>query len=121
MNDAHVVRAALVEAIRTCGKSRETLADLMSALTATPITVTRLNAFTAESREDRRFPLELARAFCIATGDFSLLRSVAERSGLRLINETEWDLLNLGREYLKQKRASDKANVIEQRLSGVDL
>lgn len=120
MNDAHVVRAALVETIRACGKSRETLAGEMSALTGAEITVTRINGFTAESREDRRFPLELLRAFCTATGDFNLLRSVAERSGFRLINDVEWELLNLGREYLKQKRASEKADTIEQRLSRIE-
>jgi hypothetical protein len=33
MNDASVIRAALVEAIRKCGKSREQLAEDMSQLT----------------------------------------------------------------------------------------
>jgi hypothetical protein len=120
MHDAHIVRAALVDAIRGCGKSRETIADEMSALSGVEITVRRLDGFTAESREDLRFPMELARAFCVVTGDTNLLRSVVAGLGLQLINAVEWDLLNLGREYLKQKRATEKARLLEQRLSGVE-
>lgn len=121
MNDAGIVRAALVEAIRSCGKSREQLADEISKLTGTEVTVRRLNAFTAESREDYRFPSELARAFCEATGDYSLLQRLAELAGFRLITPTEYDLLRLGREYLKQKRANEAVALIERSLAGMDL
>jgi hypothetical protein len=121
LNDASIIRAALVEAIRNCGKSREQLADQMSTLTGTEVTVRRINAFTAESREDYRFPSELARAFCIATGDFSLLQRQAELAGFHLINETDYSLLKLGREYLKQKRANENVEMIERSLAGVEL
>lgn len=121
LNDAGVVRAALIEAIRKCGKSREELADQMSSLTGTEVTVRRINAFTAESREDYRFPSELARAFCLATGDFSLLRRQAELAGFHLVTETEYELLRLGREYLRQKRASSQVEMLEKRLAGVEL
>jgi hypothetical protein len=121
MNDSSVIRTALVEAIRRSGHSREVIADKMSALTGTEITVRRINAFTAESREDYRFPLELARAFCTVTGDFSLLHWIAELSSLRLITDTEFELLCLGREYLIQKRASETIGMLEKRLQGVEL
>lgn len=121
LNDSGVVRAALVEAIRRCGKSRELLADEMSMLTGTEITVRRINAFTAESREDYRFPSELARAFCVATRDFTLMRRQAELAGFHLVSETEYELLQLGREYLHQKRASSQVEMLEKRLAGVDL
>jgi len=121
LNDASVVRAALVDAIRKCGKSRETLAEEMSRLTGTEVTVRRLNAFTAESREDYRFPAELARAFCAATGSYALLRNQIEMAGFRVVTETEFELLKLGREYLRQKRANENVALIEKRLQGVDL
>jgi hypothetical protein len=121
MNDATAVRSALVESIRRSGKSRETLADEMSSLTGTKVTTRRINAFSAESREDYRFPLELLRAFCFATGDFSLLCRIAELLGLRVIDSTEVDLLELGREMLRQKRSAEKAAMLERRLQGVDL
>ncbi len=121
MNDASVVRSALVEAIRVCGKSRELLADEMTSLTGTQVTARRINAFTAESREDYRFPMELARAFCVATHDFTLLRRIAEMAGFRLIDATEADLLELGREMLRQERATEKAALLKKRLQGLDI
>jgi len=121
MYDAALVRLALIEAIRKSDKSRETIADEMSSLSGTQVTVRRINAFTAESREDYRFPLELTRAFCVATSDFTLLRRVAEMAGFRLIDVVEADLLELGRESLRQKRASENIALLEKRLQGVDL
>jgi hypothetical protein len=121
VNDASVIRAGLVEAIRKCGKSRESLAEDMSRLTGSEVTVRRLNAFTAESREDFRFPAELARAFCVATGDFSLLRNLTEMAGFKVVTETEFEMLRLGREYLRQKRANENVALLEARLAGVDL
>ena len=121
MNDAAVVRSVLIESIRGSGKSRETLADEMSSLTGTEITVRRINGFTADSRDDYRFPLELARAFCVATHDFTLLRRIAEMAGFNLIDAAGIDLLELGTEFLRQKRASEKVAALEARLRGVEL
>jgi hypothetical protein len=120
-SDTTFVRQALVAAIRQCGKSRAQIADEMSQLTATEVTVRRLNAFTAESREDYRFPIELARAFCMATGNYELLFGLVVRSGLHVISDTELELLELGREYLRQKRANDRVQMLEKKLGGIDL
>lgn len=121
LNDAALIRATVTEAIRKSGKTRETIAEDMSRLTGTEVTVRRLNAFTAESREDYRFPSELIRAFCIATGNDGLLRNLAQLAGFHLVNETDFQLLQLGREYLKQKRANEKVALLEKGLSGVEL
>jgi hypothetical protein len=121
MNDASLVRAALIEGIRKCGKSREIIADEMSALTGTEVTVRRLNAFTAKSREDYRWPAELDRAFCTVTGSWDLLRRRVELSGFRLITESEAELLELGRQYLRRKRANEEAELLEKRLAGMEL
>jgi hypothetical protein len=121
MNDASLVRAALVESIRKCGKSRETIADQMSMLTGTEVTVRRLNAFTAESREDFRWPAELDRAFCAVTGCNELMCCRAELAGFRLITKDEAELLELGREYIRHKRAHERVEMLEKRLQGVDL
>lgn len=121
MNDGLLVRSLLAESIRKSGKSRETIADDMSRLTGTPVTVRRLNAFTAESREDYHWPAELDRAFCVATGCWDLLRVRVEHAGFRMITEIEWELLELGREYLRQKRANDRVALLEKHLQGVEL
>lgn len=121
INDAGMVRAILVESIKQSGKSRAQIADIMSRLTGTEITERRLNAYTAASREDFSFPIELARAFCMATQDFSLLRHLVEMAGLRVVTRTEFDVLQLGHEYLTQKRAAENMALLEKRLAGGDL
>jgi hypothetical protein len=121
LNDAGMIRASLVEAIRKSAKSREELAEIMTLLTGTEVTARRINAFTAESREDFRFPAELARAFCIATDDFSLLRNLIEAAGYYVVDQAEFEMLQLGREYLRQKRANERVESLEARLRGVEL
>lgn len=118
INDASTIRAMLAESIKRSGKSREQIAETMSRLTGTMVTERRLNAFTAESRESFKFPLELARAFCMATRDFTLLRNVIEMAGFRVITKTEFDVLQLGHEYLTQKRAAENMAMLEARLGG---
>ncbi len=121
MNDAAVVRGILIDSIRKCGKSREQIADEMSLATGTEITVRRLNGYTAESAEDFKFPAELERAFCAATGDYRLLKCHAERSGFQVITTDEAKLLELGRQYLLRKRSEETIAYIERSLQGVDL
>ena len=65
-------------------------------------------------------PAELDRAFCEATGDNTLLSCRAELAGYKMINAIDAELLELGREYLKQKRANEKVAALEMRLRGVE-
>jgi hypothetical protein len=121
LDDAALVRSALTKAIRDCNKSREQIAECMSRLTGTQVTVRQLNNFTAEAREDCRFPLEFLRAFSVATGDFSVLSAVVRALGLEVITETENSVLALGREYLRQKRAAENMQSLEELLAKREL
>lgn len=121
MNDAILVRQVVTESMRKCGFSREVIADRMALLTGTTVTANMLNQFAAESRADVRFPAELDRAFCAATGDNRLLTCRAELAGLHIVNDEELALLELGREHLRQKRAAEKIEALETRLDGVKL
>lgn len=121
LDDSNTVRGLLVDAIRKSGKSREHIAEAMSFALNREITVRQINAWTAESREDYRFPAEYDRAFCYATGDDRLLRVRAELAGYRVITATEFELLELGRQYLIRQRANEKIAAFEKRLGGIDL
>lgn len=121
LNDAALVRAVLVDAIRKSGKSREVIAEQMSYYTGTEVTVRRLNGFTAESAEDYRFPAELERAFCLATNDYRLIACRAELAGFRVISETEANLLELGRQFLIRSQADAKVSLLQRSLAGVEL
>lgn len=121
LNDSALVRGVLIQSIRKCGKSRAQLAKEITFLSGREITEISLNKFTAESRTDYRWPAELDRAFCRATGDDTLLRCRAELAGFHVINSAEAELLDLGREYLRQKRAAENVAMIEKHLAGLEL
>lgn len=120
-NDRALIRAVLIQSIRKSTKSRAQIAEEISYLVDQTITETSLNKFTAESRTDYRWPGELDRAFCRVTGDDTLLKVRAELAGYKVIGGYEVHLLELGREYLRQKRAAEEVQMLEKRLAGVKL
>ena len=121
LNDECLVRSIITETIRTCAKSREQIAEDISLLVGAKVTVRMLNAYTSEAAQQHRWPTQYTRAFCYVTENWTLLRCIVERSGFHMITPQEAELLELGREYLKQKRANDNVQLLEQRLRGVEL
>jgi hypothetical protein len=120
-NDDSLVRGIITDTIKRCGKSREEIAEQMEALLAVQITARMIASFTAESKELHRWPGAWDRAFCKVTGDFRLLRCRVELAGYHVIDGAEADLLELGREFLRQKRASERVSFLESRLVGVEI
>jgi hypothetical protein len=96
LNLAADVRKAMTTAIRESGKSREQIAGEMSVATGMPITLYMLNAWTAESREDHRFPLQYAVAFEAVTGSFALTELHNARRGCRTLIGADALLADLG-------------------------
>jgi len=101
--------------------SREQIADAMSLMLGKRVTEQMLNAYSAPSKDLHRFPAAWQRAFCQATGDDSLLRCCAELAGFRLLTPADALLLDLGREYIRQKRAAENLASIEARLAEAQL
>lgn len=121
LNDDLLVRQVITDSIKKSGKSREQIADEMSRTLAIPVSARMISSYTAESKELHRWPGAWDRSFCAATGDNRLLFCLVELAGFHVINDSEADLLSLGREYLRQKRAAEKAALLEKRLQGMDL
>ena len=61
-------REAISAALKQCPLSRYQVAARMSELTDTDITKTMLDSWTAESKEQHRFPVIFLPAFCEAVG-----------------------------------------------------
>lgn len=121
LNDETLLRDILNASIKSSGKSRDHIADEMSLLLQTRVSRRALDLYTAESAEQNRFPMQYARAFCQVTGDTTLLRALPELAGLKVIDEEEQALLELGREFLRQKDAAAKMSALEAKLSAVKL
>ncbi|OGQ86873.1 MAG: hypothetical protein A2512_04745 [Deltaproteobacteria bacterium RIFOXYD12_FULL_56_24] len=81
LNVVAALHAAIREAIRQAPKSRETIAEEMTALAGQPISVHQVNNWTADSHP-HRIPAELLPAFCQATGSIEPLRLLAEAAGV---------------------------------------
>lgn len=121
MNDDSLVRGIIGDSIKRSGKSREQIADEMQRLLGVQVTARMITSFTAESKELHRWPGAWDRAFCRAVNNDAILRCRVEAAGLFVIGPEERELMELGREYLRQKRASQQVEMIEKRLQGCDL
>lgn len=110
------VRKALSAAIRNCGKSRPQIAEDMSRLMGQGISVAILDAFTAESKPAHRFPAAWLAAFCVVTRDTRVLATIVEHAGGKLVTSEEAMLIELARNYLAKKEATEKLESLEGRL-----
>ena len=61
-------REAISEALKRCPRSRWEVAGRMSELTGQEISKSMLDSYTAESKEQHRFPAIFLPAFCEAVG-----------------------------------------------------
>jgi hypothetical protein len=103
-------RAALNKAIDECGFGRGNIAIEMERLLggdpSYPVSVALLNAWTAPSKTDYRFPLTYLPAFIRATGATWLLDVLAGKCGCVTLTGEEQHLVEIGR--LQRRVADDK-------------
>jgi hypothetical protein len=105
------LRAVISQAIKESPHSRAIIAARMSELTGVEITLHMLNAWTAESREQHRFPFAFAAAFEIAAETSSLQLLLARKRGsLVLMGAEALDAeLGLVRRQLTGLKAKERA------------
>lgn len=75
------LRNELSVAIEKSGLNRQKIAERMTDLAASRVTVAMLNAWTAPTRTKWQFPLRLAPAFDAATGGGRILALLARKAG----------------------------------------
>lgn len=75
-------RAAISDALKQCPLSRWQVAARMSELIGQEITKTRLDSWTAESKEGHRFPAIFLPAFCEAAGSSEPLKILGRPAGV---------------------------------------
>ena len=82
-------RAAISEAIKGCPLSRPQIAARMSELTGVEITTSMLNSWTAESKDQHRFPAIFLPAFYEVTKATWPYRMLANPVGLYIMESPE--------------------------------
>jgi hypothetical protein len=112
------VRRLISEAVKQCSHSRAVIAARLSDLLGVHITEHMLNAWSAESKDGYRFPLEYAPAFCYVTGETRLLKIGPIIMGLKVLEDKDimWLEYHKVREIEKKARAQRKN--LEKRLKG---
>ena len=112
------INQAIREA-RQAGNGRERLVDRMNlALGADLITKRQLDSWTANSKEQHRFPLEYLAAFCWATGSDAPLRVLASALGYDLVDAREAAAMRLGEMQLEQARLRRESGALLKQLGG---
>lgn len=112
------ISRALREA-RDAGLSRERIVDRMNAALPDeprPMTKRQLDAWTASSKEEHRFPLEYLPAFCWATCTSEPLRVLARLLGYELVDARERAAKRLGETQIEIARLRREAGDITRKL-----
>jgi len=110
------LRHILSEALKDCHFSREQVAARMSELTGVEITKSQLDSWTAESKEQHRFPFVYAPAFCEVTGNVDVFREAVEMVGCYLLKGQDALYTELGRIEQMKKDIDKKERLIRQTL-----
>lgn len=75
-----------------------------------------MNAWTAESKEGYRFPLEYLPAWCQVTGDYRLAELIAKGCKCYLVKSEEVLLLEIARINEQKKICEQQEKILQERL-----
>jgi len=114
---AVAVRRTLFEAIRACGLSRGQIAGTMSEYLQRHISIDMLNAWTAESRDDYRFPLEYLPAFCHATRNYDLVALAAHALRIEIVLPDDAEEARVLLAELELRRAQERLAEMKKSLA----
>ncbi len=107
---------ALSGALKQSPKSRYEIAARMSELVGREITKTMLDAWTAESKSEWRFPFEYAAAFEVASGTTCLQALLCRKRGSRILEGEEALQAELGRLECEEQAVKQRRQAIRKYL-----
>ena len=107
-------RHIISDALKHTKLSRYEVAARMSEILGWEITKAQLDSWSAESKENHRFPYVYAGALCQATGDKSLTRYMCELCGGYYIEGEDAIRLELGKIEEEKERLSRREQAIRE-------
>ncbi len=114
------VREALNDAIKCSGLDREYIASELSRLVGATINVCTLDSWTAESKTDRRLPLEYAGALAVILRNTGILNAALEASGMLVLGEREMAIYEIGKITVEKRKRSRRERALWEQLNGKD-
>lgn len=119
LDHAIELRHLLSDALKKTMKTRFEVAARMSELTGHEISKAMLDAWSAESRESWRFPLEYATAFEIACETYGLTEFMARKRGCRVYAGDEVRQAEIGRIESQMDELASKLKTLKKaRIAG---
>lgn len=109
-----IIRGLVADAIKASPLSRSEIAARMSELTGQDITIHMLNAWTAESRSEWRFPLEYLPAFEEATATHAITAWLADVRGGQLLVGREALNAEIGRLERMRDAAAQRLRALKR-------
>lgn len=116
LNIDATLRGMVSEALKHTRLSRYEVAAKMSSLMGREITKSMIDSWSAESKENHRFPIVYLPAFCEATGDKSIIRLIAEKTGGYFIEGEDALYTELGKLERMKKELNEKEKLLKQML-----
>lgn len=113
------IRAIISDSIKQCPLSRYEVAAKMSDILGAEITKAQLDSWSAESKENHRFPLIYISAFCQITGCRELARYMAKLCGGHFIEGEDALTLELGKVYEQKRELSKREQRIKNYLESL--
>jgi hypothetical protein len=114
------VRASISDALKHSPLSRYEVAAKMSEILGVEITKSQIDSWSAESKENHRFPFVYAGAFCTATNDKALARYMAQLCEGYFIEGKEALYMELGKIEDQKRGLTRKENLIKQTLKEIE-
>jgi len=112
------VREALGVAIDRSGLDREYIAKELSRLTGENVSIHILNGYTAESKGERRLPLEYAAALAVILGDKGILDAALGVGGFLVLGKAERAVYEIGKLTVEKRKASRRERKLWEKLNG---
>jgi len=119
LNIDATVRELVSEALKRTRLSRYEVAAEMSKLLGREITKSQIDSWSAESKENHRFPLAYLNAFCEATEDKTIIRLIAERAGGYFIEGEDALYTELGKLEQMKRDILEKEKLLKQMLENI--
>jgi len=115
--DIPALKNALSLAIKKCPKSREQVADDVSAILRKRVSVDEINSWTAVSKPGHLPRLDELAAFIMATGSPAPNGALAALAGHAVIGRRDADILRLAKLHRERDAAEREMEEISKRLS----
>lgn len=118
INFSREIAAAMSAALKACPADRIEVAARMTRLMGREITLSMLNAYTAESHVDHNISLERAIAFDIATDSQALLSFFAAKSACSILVGEDALLAEMGRIQKTKDELTRRERALRARIRG---